>query len=200
MILKLATLLCVLRSCVAYSSSKISFRDIELQSLDLDHRGDHIGNELQLVNHETVEKRKSNKHNITSVTPLIISNNGVVQLRFSAHKPEETDWIGAYSPANADVKLTVPVKFAFCKADPNYLTNGSGLLRFNFTNLRENVSFHYFTGSLVSPVLVATYENILSFSNKNEQLRPRMVPVGSINHDSFKLLWNRSVDYYFFWF
>lgn len=194
---KLAAVLHVLQCLLVASSSENSFRDIELQSLYLDHRGDHIGNEFQLVNNDNVEKRKSNVHNITSISPLIISNNDVVQLRYSAHKPEETDWIGAYSPADADVKLTVPVKYALCKADPNYLKSGSGLLRFNFTNLRDDVSFHYFTGSLVSPVLVATYDKVLSFSDRNQPLRPRVVPVGSSDYDSFKLLWNRLVNFYY---
>lgn len=176
--------------CVSMSSRE-NFRRIELQTIEIDHRGDHIVNEFQLINHEAVYTKKTNEHNITSVSPLLISNNGIVQLRYSANKPEEADWIGAYSPADADLSKTVPVKFALCKTDPNYLTTGIGKLNFNFTNLRDDVAFHYFTGSLVSPVLAGTYEKTLKFADKNEPLRPRVVPVGNRDKDAFKLLWSR---------
>lgn len=176
--------------CVSMSSRE-NFRRIELQTIEVNHRGDHIVNEFQLINHEAVYTKKTNEHNITSVSPLLISNNGIVQLRYSANKPEEADWIGAYSPADVDVSKTVPVKFALCKTDPNYLTTGIGKLNFNFTNLRDDVAFHYFTGSLVSPVLAGTYEKKLKFADKNEPLRPRVVPVGSRDRDAFKLLWSR---------
>lgn len=176
--------------CVSMSNRE-NFRRIELQTIEVDHRGDHIVNEFQLINHEAVYTKKTNEHNITSVSPLLISNNGIVQLRYSANKPEEADWIGAYSPADAEVSKTVPVKFALCKTDPNYLTTGIGKLNFNFTNLRDDVAFHFFTGSLVSPVLAGTYEKTLKFADKNEPLRPRVVPVGNRDKDAFKLLWSR---------
>lgn len=187
----LLAILCSLPLGCVSMSGRESFKRIELQTIEVDHRGDHIVNEFQLINHEAMDTKKTNQHNISSVFPLVISNNGIVQIRYSATKPEEADWIGAYSPANADVTKTVPVKFALCKMDPKYLTSGIGKLNFNFTNLRDDVAFHYFTGSLVSPVLAGTYEKTLSFSNKNEPLRPRIVPVGSKNRDAFKLLWSR---------
>lgn len=184
-------MLCSLPLGCASMSSRENFRRIELQTIEIDHRGDHIVNEFQLINNEAVYTKKTNEHNITSVSPLLISNNGIVQLRYSANKPEEADWIGAYSPADVDVSKTVPVKFALCKTDPNYLTTGIGKLNFNFTNLRDDVAFHYFTGSLVSPVLAGTYEKTLKFADKNEPLRPRVVPVGNRDKDAFKLLWSR---------
>lgn len=184
-------MLCSLPLGCASISSRENFRRIELQTIEIDHRGDHIVNEFQLINNEAVYTKKTNEHNITSVSPLLISNNGIVQLRYSANKPEEADWIGAYSPADVDVSKTVPVKFALCKTDPNYLTTGIGKLNFNFTNLRDDVAFHYFTGSLVSPVLAGTYEKTLKFADKNEPLRPRVVPVGNRDKDAFKLLWSR---------
>lgn len=184
-------MLCSLPLGCASMSSRENFRRIELQTIEIDHRGDHIVNEFQLINHEAVYTKKTNEHNITSVSPLLISNNGIVQLRYSANKPEEADWIGAYSPADVDVSKTVPVKFALCKTDPNYLTTGIGKLNFNFTNLRDDVAFHFFTGSLVSPVLAGTYEKTLKFADKNEPLRPRVVPVGNRDKDAFKLLWSR---------
>jgi Fn3-like domain from Purple Acid Phosphatase len=184
-------MLCSLPLGCASIFSRENFRRIELQTIETDHRGDHIVNEFQLINNEAVYTKKTNEHNITSVSPLLISNNGIVQLRYSANKPEEADWIGAYSPADVDVSKTVPVKFALCKTDPNYLTTGIGKLNFNFTNLRDDVAFHYFTGSLVSPVLAGTYEKTLKFADKNEPLRPRVVPVGNRDKDAFKLLWSR---------
>lgn len=187
MILRISSLVWV----ITVSCTEVPFSRIEQQSLEVDHRGDHISNEFQLINHLNMYERKKGEHFIKSVSPLIISNNEIVQLEYSANKPEEADWIGAYSPANVDVTKTVPVKYALCKKDPNYLQNGSGVLLFNFTNLRDDVAFHYFTGSLVSPILVATYQKNVSFLNKNEPLRPRIVPVGSNQRGFYKLLWSR---------
>jgi hypothetical protein len=88
----------------------------------------------------------------------------------------------------ADFTKTAPVKYALCTVDPNYLTKGNGGLNFNFTNLRADISFHYFTAQTApgaktypgffTPVLVATSPNNVTFSHINEALKPRIVPVG----------------------
>ena len=169
------------------------FRRLELQSLDVDFRGEHIANEFQLINHEAIYESKTKSYSITDVFPLTINNNDVVKLSYSATLPKATDWLAAYSPADVDITKTVPVKFALCSGDPTYLSSGVGQLSFNFTNLRDDIIFHYFTGSLLTPVLVATFDKKVSFINNNEALRPRIVPVGSNNPDTYKLLWNRCV-------
>ena len=179
-------------SCYSSTSGPDNYqRRVELQSLDVDFRGEHISNEFQLINHGATYERKTKAYSITGVVPLLINNNDLVQISFTSTKPESTDWIGAYSPADVDVSKTVPVKYALCGGDTNYLDTGAGILNFNFTNLRADVAFHYFTGSLVSPVLVATFAKTVSFENMNEPLRPRVVPMGSNDPDTFKVLWSR---------
>ena len=167
------------------------FWRIEQQSLEADFRGELVANEFHLINHEEIQERRTKNYSITSVLPLVISNNDVVKLSYSATFPKATDWLAAYSPADADIKMTVPVKFAFCSCDPNYLTSGVGQLNFNFTNLRADIAFHYFTGSLLTPILVATYKKKVTFANNNEPLRPRIVPVGNKDPDTYQVLWNR---------
>ena len=93
-----------------------------------------------------------------------------------------------YLHCAADFTKTAPVKYALCSADPNYVTKGMGGLNFNFTNLRADISFHYFTAQTApggktypgffTPVLVATSPNNVTFSHINEALKPRIVAVG----------------------
>lgn len=176
-------------------SSKVEpeahFWKIEQQSLIADFRGEHVANEFQLINHEAIKEGRTKNYSITGVFPLVINNNDVVKLSYSASFPKATDWLAAYSPADADIRTRVPVKFALCSGDPNYLASGVGQLNFNFTNLRADIAFHYFTGSLLTPILVATYKRKVSFKNNNEPLRPRIVPVGSKDPDTYQVLWNR---------
>ena len=195
MIRRLLFALSTLTILCKYSSlhHEENFRRLELQSLDVDFRGEHIANEFQLINHEAIYESKTKSYSITDVFPLTINNNDVVKLSYSATLPKATDWLAAYSPADVDITKTVPVKFALCSGDPTYLSSGVGQLSFNFTNLRDDIIFHYFTGSLLTPVLVATFDKKVSFINNNEALRPRIVPVGSNNPDTYKLLWNRCV-------
>ena len=82
------------------------------------------------------------------------------------------------------------MKYALCSTNnPGYMTSGMGGLNFNFTNLRSDISFHYFTATKApggkiypgsfAPVLVATSAQNVTFSHVNEALKPRVVPVGN---------------------
>ena len=65
-------------------------------------------------------------YEITSVSPLVINSGDVVTVSYSSLKPQASDWIAAYSPANVDIKLTVPVKYGYCDDSDGYLTTGNG--------------------------------------------------------------------------
>ena len=162
--------------------------DLLQQKLTVTMDGIQIANEFQLINHDRIANpitpsRKLKltevpQYDITGISPLAIRNNDLVKVSFKSSLPVATDWIAAYS-ADADLKLTVPIKFALCGTDPFYEHSGSGYLYFNFTNTRNDIMFKYFTGSLEEPVLVAEFTDLVRFENVNEPLRPRIVPVGS---------------------
>ena len=132
-----------------------------------------------------------------SVYPLILRNDEVVTVEFFSNHPNASDWIGAYSPANADITTSAPIKFGMCDQALNtsdsqnqYLLTGRASLQFNLTNLRTDVGFHYFTGGLQTPILMASTSNdqIVQFAEQNQPLRNRIVPSG--DPDVFYLIWN----------
>ncbi len=128
-----------------------------------------------------------------TVEPLGISNHDIIEVKYSSSLPQEGDWIAAYSPADANISESVPVKWAYADVAPSYSLTGEGTLSFNFTNLRQNMSFYMFTGGIgnescaVKSTLDFGYPDVY-FVDPNEPLRPRIVPSG--DPDTFKLLWS----------
>ena len=120
-------------------------------------------------------------YEILTVSPTAINNNDIITVSFFASAPNSQpygDWIGAYSPADADITTTVPVKYGWCDEDANYAVNGNGQLQFNMTNLRADIKFYYFTSGTTYPVNVNSSDETVNFVNINEPLRPRVVPTG----------------------
>ncbi|MBS0646966.1 MAG: hypothetical protein JSR97_10320 [Verrucomicrobia bacterium] len=74
----------------------------------------------------------------------------------------------------------------------NYLTSGVGSLTFNFTNLRADFAFYYFTNSTSKPILVAMSNDKVTFQSNNQPLKPRVVPTG--DYDVFNLLWSSATS------
>eukprot|EP01031_Cornospumella_fuschlensis_P036154 gene36154-43850_t len=147
---------------------------------------DHL-HHLKAVNNEHVAA--TSNYSITSVSPTLITNDDIVSVGFNSTAPGENDWIGAYSPADADISSVVPVKWGYCKdAQGDYLSSGSGLMTFNMTNLRADFKFYYFTGGPASPVNVANSDTVVTFANLNQPLRNRVVPTGDPN--TLQLLWS----------
>ena len=142
------------------------------------------------------------QYEITSVAPVIIRNNDVVTVAFKSGTPAAGDWVAAFSTptidafanaaAGAPTESTIPIKFAFCARDPHYIATGEGRVTFNITNVRADVVFKMYKGGLELPVLVAEAADAFTvqFEDANEPLRPRIVPVGSHDLDTFKLLWS----------
>lgn len=134
-----------------------------------------------------------NGYEITSVSPLVISNDDIVTVAFKTLSPNSNDWIGAYSPANTSITEYVPVKYGYATSSilgSNYLETGEGSLTFNMTNLRSDVKFYYFTNGPSAPVLVANSSDILTFKDFNEPLRNRIMPSSTGDVNSFDLLWS----------
>lgn len=131
-------------------------------------------------------------YTIHPIGKLLINNDQVVNVTYSSLKPNASDWIAAYSPALTNISTHVPVKFGMCNTDPDYMTSGKGVLSFNFTNLRSDISFYFFTNGLHQPITQASTvdspEEWVDFVNYNEPLRPRMVATG--NYDIYNLLWS----------
>jgi len=133
-------------------------------------------------------------YTIEDVSPLLINNNDVVTVRYSALKPGILDWIGAFSPSNADTTVTSPVKFAWCTESPNYFSKRHGSITFNFTNLRADIAFYYFINGTTDSILVASYPLKVDFKDYNQPLRARVVPTG--DYDKFLLLWSSAYSIY----
>ena len=157
-----------------------------------DHRGRDSVNELQFIEPANIKTRSSDEYTILDISPQLISNDDMVTVTYQSSKPSSYDWIGAYSPADVDIHTTVPVKFAWCDEDENYFKELTSQVTFNFTNLRADVKFYYFTNSLTYPIEVGESDQLVSFKDNNEQLRPRVVPTG--DPDVFSLLWSSATS------
>ena len=89
-----------------------------------------------------------------------------------------------------------------CDSDSNYLETGRGVLYFQFTNLRADVRFYFFTGGYNNTIFLAdatppgNYRarpktqsiETVTFTHINEPLRNRIVQTG--NPYVFRLLWD----------
>jgi hypothetical protein len=171
---------------------------------DLLPTGEQSVNEYQFISPHHVKSRASlgsgvahfaehDSYSLVDISPLVISNNDVVTVSYKTSIPSSKDWIGAYSPANVDITKTVPVKYGWADEDANYYTSGTGSLTFNFTNLRADIAFYYFTNSTGHPILVADAPHrLVSFKNNNEPLKPRVVATG--DYDIFSLLWSSATS------
>lgn len=133
-------------------------------------------------------------HDIYSVSPSTpIYNDDIVTIYFKTDNPKKKDWIGAYSPANVDITTTSPVKWQYCDEwNPGYHDNftsyyGMGNLTFNFTNLRADIRFVYFTNNTYHPIAMNVSNFNVSFANINEPLRPRVTASG--DYDILNFAW-----------
>jgi acid phosphatase type 7 len=160
-----------------------------------------FANEFSLISpeniiHEEAEVSASGSYYlISSIAPLSIDNDEIVTVSFQSNSPNSNaygDWIGAYSPADVDITKTVPVKYGWCDEDPDYNTKGSGTLSFNLTNLRADIKFYYFTSGTRYPHLVNSSQELVTFKNVNQPLRPRVVPTG--DPDILNLLWSSATS------
>ena len=111
-------------------------------------------NEFQIIIPQSITISINSDYNISSVTPLIISNDEIVSIKYNSSKAYYKDWIGAYSPIDVDITLTEPIKYGWCDESSTYLTKGYGELKFNLTNVRDDVIFYYFTGA---PIFVTFF-------------------------------------------
>ena len=120
--------------------------------------------ELHIPNNIKLLTSSSDLYTISSVYPLYINNNDIVTITYESTSPSVGDWIGAYSPADVDITTTSPVRYGFCDEVDSYLSNGDGYLIFNFTNLRSDIIFYYFTGNICSTFYLKLYLNIHTHS------------------------------------
>ena len=163
-----------------------------------------LANEFQLINPRNIQNHATpggsgsvgtgDMYWVKPTGNLAISNDDNVIIEYYSNKPNESDWIGAYSPAGANHSEVVPVRFAMADVSPAYLSSGFGSLTFNFTNLREDISFYIFSNGLKTPFYqnsslnAAPDSQTVSFTNPNQPLRPRVVATGDYNE--YKVLWS----------
>ena len=119
--------------------------------------------------------------------PLEIDNDDVVTVDYYSSNPQDSDWIGVYSPYSADITATTPAKYAYCNEDNDYLSSGMGSLHFNMTNLRSDLAFYFFSNGTHYPINEAIAPRV-SFKNYNQALRARVTPTGNV--DDLLLSWS----------
>jgi hypothetical protein len=131
----------------------------------------------------------SYKYEILDISPLLITNDEIINVTYYSSHPSSGDWIAAYAPLDVDsLTTTVPVKYGWCDEDPDYISTGRGVLHFNMTNLRTSIGFVYYTNKLHYPVYANSSSSMVNFANINQPLRPRVVATG--NTDILNLLWS----------
>ncbi|KAK9750656.1 hypothetical protein RND81_02G211200 [Saponaria officinalis] len=115
-------------------------------------------------------------------------NSEWVTLDFEHREPSPGDWIAVFSPANFSATTcapesarsfppllcTAPIKFQYANySSPRYAKTGKGTLKLLLINQRSDFSFALFTGSLLSPKMVAV-SNSISFAYPKAPLYPRL--------------------------
>ena len=144
-----------------------------------------LSNEFELISPQNIlsgfalNEQQQHRYVITSISNYSINNDGLVFVSYYSNNPSTGDWIGAYSPEYVNIMTSVPVKFGWCDESPNYNITGLGSLSFNFTNLRADIRFYYFSNSLYNPIMRNVSSFNLTFNNFNEPLRPRVVATGN---------------------
>jgi len=156
------------------------------------HHYKEIASEMSLLAPHNIRVGGGSAASFSTIAPLVISNNDVVNVSYTSTAPASGDWIGAYSPAGVDITKTVPVKFGFADASPDYLSTGKGTLQFNMTNLRSDIRFYFFRGNLSHPILTAASTVNVTFANPNQPVRPRIVATGDRN--VLALLWSSATS------
>lgn len=163
-----------------------------------------IANEFQLIQPHNIKLNNiklddNQSYHILNVSPLIISNNEMLTVKYYSKEPSNNDWIGIYVCSDKNycsfdfIKQTVPVKYGWCNYTTTYITDGYGSLNFNMTNLRHNLYVYYFTNGLSNPIVVdSTYDtdNIVRWANPNEQLKIRIVPANKQSDGTFNVVWS----------
>jgi hypothetical protein len=157
--------------------------------------GAHVENEFQLLQPQNIVSLRNSVGSdySISVTPTLISDDEYVYISFSAVKPSNKDWIAAYAPVPANdsmLALTVPIKYAWCDWDKNYLSSGNGTLRFQLTAAyRSPVAFYYFTNQTYRPGLVASAPEAVHFTTDalTSPLLPRVMPSG--DPTALRIMW-----------
>lgn len=175
--------------CLALSVAIGTSRDVSMVYKD----GREISNEFQLIEPQNIRHAKSLNGIAASTqftvdpSPLLINNDDVITVQYFTSSPTSGDWIGAYSPADIDITTTVPVKYGYCDESPTYLTDGTGSLRFNMTNLRSDIAFYYFSNGTKYPI-AQNISSPVTFVNFNQPLRARISATGDVN--VLDLLWS----------
>ena len=193
-----AVLLCATATATPWGPRRVSHHHKSWRGAhefpNKDHKGRETANEFQFIEPANIVRATLDMvdYEIVDVSPLFIDNDDEVTVSFSSSSPDRSDWIAAYSPADVDITTTVPVKYAWCDEDPNYLTSNNGSLIFNMTNLRADIRFYFFTDYTWKPTLVANGSQVVSFNNVNEQLRPRVQATG--DPDVLNISWSSNMS------
>lgn len=167
----------VLLACLALAAS----------SPALAHGGAHVHpSMLSMINVAAVTHKPDPAVRISCSTSRVTNGEFVTVEWSGVSDPSEGDWIGVYSPSTVDMSLHVPIKFQFANHSANYMSTGSGSLRFQLLNLRADYVFAFARNSLFTPTIAAV-SNVVTFADYN---KPFQVHLALTNDLAFmKVMW-----------
>jgi hypothetical protein len=120
-------------------------------------------------------------------------------------------WVAVYSPANAEITETVPIKYAVpAQVEPSYLQTGRANISFQLPNLRSDYAFVFYDERFegydlelqgdwwaaghegaVAITSTAWSNGIVTFAKPDEPLQVRVVPADGANN--YRIMWNSNV-------
>jgi len=154
--------------------------------------GNHFEQPLSQINVGKVRSLSLSEMRVSTVqikaTPTLLSHTqDTVTVSWSGvQQPNNSDWIGVYSPSDVNRTMTAPVKYRWANTSSTHLSTGSGSVQFNLINGRGNYSFTFFQNGYTSPISVAT-SNIVEFENYNEPLQGRLSM--TTKPDQMRVIW-----------
>eukprot|EP01138_Halocafeteria_seosinensis_P002693 gb/GECG01002754.1/.p1 GENE.gb/GECG01002754.1/~~gb/GECG01002754.1/.p1 ORF type:complete len:765 (+),score=79.04 gb/GECG01002754.1/:1-2295(+) len=154
---------------------------------------------LQLIDPKKLQdsgslRNISNKAPTLDISATTFTNGDtiVVTLHNEAGTWTSEQWIGAYSPSNANITEVVPIKVAFpFYADANYNSNGVANVSFQLVNMRANYKFYFFDCPLAFPACEIQAESAVVYvDDPNAPLKPRVLPVSGKSSTDMRLMWS----------
>jgi hypothetical protein len=126
-----------------------------------------------------------------TVSQTLVEDGDMITVKIhNLGQPSSHDWVGGFSPADANVTSSTPVKFTWADMDPQYLQTGNATLRFRMVNTRASWRFHFFACAIHLRNTCTGHgaSAEVRFVDPNAPSKARVVPTS--DPTVFKVVWN----------